>query len=335
MISVNERAIVILQQMAAQAEVLGVAVQTLSNGATVIDAGIKVPGSFAAGKLFAEACLGGLGEVGFADPFQPDMSRLLGAVVASGATSLILVPELLRGLIAAKTTSGLATPALDLVAVGGARVSPALLAAAAAAGLPVVEGYGLSECASVVAMNRPGEAVPGTMGRPLPHLQVSLAGDGEILIGPSPFLGYVGAPPAAETVATGDLGAFDADGRLSIVGRKSNTLITAFGRNVAPEWIESELLTEPEILQALVFGEAQADLGALIVPMPGRSDDAVAAAVARANARLPDYAHVRRWRRTPPFDPAAGQLTANGRPRRAVLLKAYADFVRAPEHETA
>jgi len=277
----------------------------------------------------------GLGEVGFADPFQPDMSRLLGAVVASGATSLILVPELLRGLIAAKTTSGLATPALDLVAVGGARVSPALLAAAAAAGLPVVEGYGLSECASVVAMNRPGEAVPGTVGRPLPHLQVSLAGDGEILIGPSPFLGYVGAPPAPETVATGDLGAFDADGRLSIVGRKSNTLITAFGRNVAPEWIESELLTEPEILQALVFGEAQADLGALIVPMPGRSDDAVAAAVARANARLPDYAHVRRWRRTSPFDPAAGQLTANGRPRRAVLLKAYADFVRAPEHETA
>ena len=65
MISVNERAIVILQQMAAQAEVLGVAVQTLSNGATVIDAGIKVPGSFAAGKLFTEACLGGLGEVGF------------------------------------------------------------------------------------------------------------------------------------------------------------------------------------------------------------------------------------------------------------------------------
>jgi len=65
MISVNERAIVILQQMMAQAEVLGVAAQTLSNGATVIDAGVKVPGSFAAGKLFAEACLGGLGEVGF------------------------------------------------------------------------------------------------------------------------------------------------------------------------------------------------------------------------------------------------------------------------------
>jgi len=65
MISVNERAAGILQQMTAQAEVLGVAAHTLPNGATVIDAGVKVPGSFAAGKLFAEACLGGLGEVEF------------------------------------------------------------------------------------------------------------------------------------------------------------------------------------------------------------------------------------------------------------------------------
>jgi len=65
MISVNERAADILRQMTAQAEVLGVAAQTLSNGTTVIDAGIKVPGSFAAGKLFAEACLGGLGEMAF------------------------------------------------------------------------------------------------------------------------------------------------------------------------------------------------------------------------------------------------------------------------------
>jgi len=65
MISVNERAAAILRQMMAQAEVLGVEVHTLSNGTTVIDAGIKVPGSFAAGKLFAEACLGGLGEVEF------------------------------------------------------------------------------------------------------------------------------------------------------------------------------------------------------------------------------------------------------------------------------
>lgn len=277
----------------------------------------------------------GLREIGFANPFQPDLARLLGAIIQSEATSLILVPELLRGLIAAKAMSGAMTPALDLVAVGGARVSPSLLAAAAAVGLPVVEGYGLSECASVVAMNRPGDVASGTVGRPLPHLSVSLAEDGEIRVGPRPFLGYVGGAPAPATIATGDLGAFDEAGRLSIVGRKSNTIITAFGRNIAPEWIESELLSEPEILQALVFGEAQTVLGALIVPMPGQPDEAVVAAVARVNARLPDYAHVGRWRPTPPFDPAAGQLTANGRPRRAVLLNAYADFVLAPQHETA
>lgn len=277
----------------------------------------------------------GLREIGFSNPFQPDLSRLLGAIVQSEATSLILVPELLRGLIAAKAASGVATPALDLVAVGGARVSPLLLAAAASVGLPVVEGYGLSECASVVAMNRPGQAAPGTVGRPLPHLSVSLGEDSEILVGPSPFLGYVDGPAAPTTIATGDIGAFDDEGRLSIVGRKSNTIITAFGRNIAPEWVESELLSEPDILQALVFGEAQPALGALVVPMPGWTEDAVAAAIARVNARLPDYAHVVRWRQTPPFDQANGQLTANGRPRRAVLLKTYADFVLAPEYETA
>ena len=287
--------------------------------------------------LLAGGCYHALGlwEIGFANPFQPDLSRLLGTIVQSGATSLILVPELLRGLIAAKAMSGVATPALDLVAVGGARVSPSLLAAAASVGLPVVEGYGLSECASVVAMNRPGDAAPGTVGRPLPHLSVSLGKDGEILVGPRTFLGYVGRPAAPGIVGTGDIGAFDGDGRLSIVGRKSNTIITAFGRNIAPEWVESELLSEPEILQALVFGEAQPALGALIVPMPGRTEDAVAAAIARVNARLPDYAHVERWRQTPPFDPANGQLTANGRPRRAVLLTTYADFVAAHQHENA
>jgi methenyltetrahydromethanopterin cyclohydrolase len=83
MISVNERAASILRQVMAQAEVLGVAAHTLSNGATVIDAGVKVPGSFAAGKLFAEACLGGLGEVEFVrlsygDLWMPGVSVRVG-----------------------------------------------------------------------------------------------------------------------------------------------------------------------------------------------------------------------------------------------------------------
>lgn len=279
--------------------------------------------------LYASLLAGGryhaasLVEVGMGEAFRPDFARLLTAVARTRATTLILVPELLRGLIAAQGALRL-DHRLEMIAVGGARVSPALLSAAASAGLPVVEGYGLSECASVVALNRPDDACPGTVGRPLPHLKLALAQDGEILVSPRPFLGYVGGAPAPQVLRTGDIGAFDADGRLRIEGRKANTLITAFGRNIAPEWVESELLAEPQILQAMVLGEAQAALSALVVPLPGADPVQVDAAVARANQRLPDYARLGDWRLVPPFDPAAGQITANGRPRRDALRRAYA-----------
>ncbi|WP_420470623.1 AMP-binding protein [Brevundimonas sp. FT23042] len=265
----------------------------------------------------------GLAEAGMGEAFRPDFARLLTGVAATGVTTLILVPELLRGLIAAQAALRL-DHRLEMIAVGGARVSPALLAAAAATGLPVVEGYGLSECASVVALNTPDDARPGTVGRPLPHLTVTLADDGEILVSPRPFLGYVGGQGGPDVVATGDVGVFDSEGRLKIEGRKSNTLITAFGRNVAPEWVESELLAEPQILQAMVMGEAAATLSAILVPMPGADPSQVQAAVARANGRLPDYARIADWRLVAPFDPAAGQVTANGRPRREVLRRTYA-----------
>ncbi|TAJ57471.1 AMP-binding protein [Brevundimonas sp.] len=272
----------------------------------------------AGGRYYAAT----LAEAGMGEAFRPDFACLLTTTARSGATTLILVPELLRGLIAAQAALRL-DHRLEMIAVGGARVSPALLDAASAVGLPVVEGYGLSECASVVALNLPGDACPGTVGRPLPHLEVALAADGEILVSPHPFLGYVGAEAAPRVLHTGDTGAFDAAGRLSISGRKANTLITAFGRNVAPEWVESELLAEPRILQAMVMGEAEATLSALIVAMPGADRVEVEAAVARANGRLPDYARIGDWRLVPPFDPAAGQITANGRPRRDVLRRAY------------
>ena len=284
--------------------------------------------------LYATLLAGGryhaasLAEVGMGEAFRPDFARLLTTTVQTGATTLILVPELLRGLIAAQTALHL-DHRLEMIAVGGARVSPALLTAATTAGLPVVEGYGLSECASVVALNTPDDACPGTVGRPLPHLTVTLAEDGEILVSPHPFLGYVGGDRAPEVLHTGDIGRFDDDGRLRIEGRKANTLITAFGRNVSPEWVESELLAEPAILQAMVMGEARAALSALLVPMPGVDQAQVEAAVAHANSRLPDYAHVHDWRLVPPFDPAAGQVTANGRPRRDALRHAYA---ASPHH---
>jgi long-subunit acyl-CoA synthetase (AMP-forming) len=225
---------------------------------------------------------------------------------------------------------GLRFPDLRLVAVGGAKVAPQLLAQAEALGLPVYEGYGLSECASVVALNTPASRRVGAVGKPLPHLSVEVAGDGEIVVGPQPFLGYAGGHAHAGAVRTGDLGRFDDDGFLRIDGRRSNTIITAHGRNVAPEWVESELLAQPEIRQAVVFGEAQAELGALIVPLTSEvGEAALSDAVARANQNLPAYAQVRRWTVRSAFDPAAGELTGNGRPRRDVLLANHRSFIEA------
>ncbi|THD51082.1 AMP-binding protein [Phenylobacterium sp.] len=266
-------------------------------------------------------------DLGLAEPFRPDLGRMVQTIAATGATSLILVPELLRGLVMAMTFTGAELPALNLVAVGGAKVSPELLAKAEAVGLPVYEGYGLSECASVVALNTPASRKVGAVGRVLPHLDVSLGEDREIVVGPRPFLGYAGGAPNLGPVHTGDLGWMDAEGFLHIDGRRSNTIITAFGRNVAPEWVESELLAQPAIRQAVVFGEAQSGIGALIVPLSADLPKTVIAeAVAHANSALPLYAQVVRWRLCPPFDRAAGELTGNGRPRREVILERHRDF---------
>ncbi|MBS0334522.1 MAG: AMP-binding protein [Proteobacteria bacterium] len=263
--------------------------------------------------------------LGLAEPFRPDMGRLTSVIAKSAATSLILVPELLRALIMAMGFTGQRFPALKLVAVGGAKVASELLRRAADVGLPVFEGYGLSECGSVVALNTPAAVRPGTVGRPLPHLSVTVDA-GEIVVGPAPFLGYVGDDGPPGVVRTGDLGRLDADGFLHIDGRRSSVIINAFGRNISPEWVESELLAQPEIRQAAVFGEAAPALSAAIVPLlPDLPDTVIAAAVERANAKLPAYARVARWTRRAPFDAGAGEVTGNGRLRRH-LLRATTDI---------
>lgn len=286
------------------------------------------PTLLAGGRYQAE----GLAALGFADPFRPDFDRMADALTAAGATSLILVPELLRGLMGAIARGGRRPPDLTFVAVGGARVSPDLIHGARALGLPAHEGYGLTECASVVALNTPGHDRPGAVGRALPHHAVSIAPDGEILVGSGAFLGYVGAAAPSGPLRTGDLGRIDADGFLHVDGRKSNTLITAFGRNVSPEWVESELLGQPEIAQAAVFGDGEAELCALLVPSgPSVDAAALAAAVARANAGLPVYARVGAFSAGPPFDAGRGEVTGNGRVRRAALWSSRGHTLALPE----
>jgi long-chain acyl-CoA synthetase len=104
-------------------------------------------------------------------------------------------------------------------------------------------------------------------------------------------------------------------------------LITSFGRNVSPEWIETQLRDESAIAQAVVLGDGQATLSSVLWPLqPETTDAELQAAVNAANARLPDYARVHRWSRgRAPFVAASGMATPNGRPQRAAILAAHAD----------
>jgi long-subunit acyl-CoA synthetase (AMP-forming) len=120
----------------------------------------------------------------------------------------------------------------------------------------------------------------------------------------------------------------DEQGFLHVTGRKKNMFITAFGRNVAPEWVEGELGLHPAIAQAAVFGEGRPWNIAVIVPRGGPAPDTMEQAIAEANAQLPDYARVRGWLRADaPFTPENGQLTMNGRLRREAIRDVYGERI--------
>lgn len=255
-----------------------------------------------------------------------DRPRLLGSLASRAPESLILVPQLLLMLVSAAEQKAFAPYSLRFAAVGGARVSQELLHRAQRAGIPVYEGYGLSECASVVCLNRPEAHRPGSVGQPLPHVQIRLADDGEVLIRGSNLLGYLGeAPHSDEWWPSGDLGEFDPEGFLYLKGRKKHQFVTSFGRNVNPEWVEAELTQRRHIAQAFVYGEAMPRNHALLWPHRADcSDEELCAAVAQANEALPDYAQVHHWTRLDqPFTPINGLLTANGRPRRDAIVERY------------
>lgn len=264
-----------------------------------------------------------LRRVGVAGASRIDGGRLLAAAHEFAASSLILVPQLLQALVEAVESGGDRPSHLRFVAVGGALVSPRLLERAEALGIPVYQGYGLSECASVVTLNTPAGQRPGSVGRVLPHCRLQIASDGEVWVHGAHFLGYTGEAPIDPDapMATGDLGRLDDDGYLFLSGRKNDLFVTSFGRNVAPEWVERELCEEPIIDQAAVFGEARPWNVAAIVS--AASPDDVEAAVLRANARLPDYARVRHWISTAPFTADNEQLTANGRLRRERIWSTF------------
>ena len=209
------------------------------------------------------------------------------------------------------------------MAVGGARVSAALLARADRLGLPVHEGYGLTECASVVALNTPDARRVGSVGKPLTHVDLAIDGGGEIHVGGPALGGYIGGEHTPKRFPTGDLGILDADGFLHITGRRKNVFITSFGRNVSPEWVEGEVCDGSSIVQAAVFGEARPwKSPSWCLARGGRAE--IQATIDAANRRLPDYARVARLPRCRrALHPVNGQSTSNGRTRRAAIWTRY------------
>lgn len=244
---------------------------------------------------------------------------------------------------------------------GGAPLDPDLVRFFVRLGLPILEGYGLTETAPVVSCNQLGSIVPGSVGRPLPGVTVRIADDGEILVrGPNVMAGYCDDPAATAAVLssdgtfrTGDIGRLDADGYLFVTDRKKELIIGSGGKNVAPARIEALLKRHRIVGDACVIGDRHPYLVALIVPdeaalksllqeqgeawttraaMATRQSVRAhfAAAIDAINALLAPPERVRRFALLPePFTPENQLLTPTLKVRRREVERRFAQEIAA------
>jgi long-chain acyl-CoA synthetase len=169
---------------------------------------------------------------------------------------------------------------IRLAVSGAAPISPEILSFFDAAGVLVLEGWGMTETSTAATVSTPEEFKVGTIGKPFPGCEVKIADDGEILVkGPNVFQGYYKNEEATrETIVdgwlhTGDIGEFDGDGFLKITGRKKDIIITAGGKNITPANLENEIKQHPLVSQCVVVGDRKPYLVALVTLDP---EDAVA-----------------------------------------------------------
>ena len=263
-----------------------------------------------------------LAEIGLAGSSSLDVMKMVKTIQKHQPDSIILMPQMLKALIYVCENHDIKLPFLKFIAVGGAVCSKGLLAKARQLNLPVYEGYGISECGSVISLNT-SEQSDGSVGHVLPHQQVSLAKDGEILCKGELFLGYLGQEDYSNKVfSTGDIGRFDEDNNLHIIGRKKNIIINSFGRNISPEWIEAELLALDNIKQVVIYGEAQPFLTAICVSPCDKKT--ILTAITKVNKTLPDYAQVKEIIiSTEVFTSKNHMLTASGKTKSPIIFEHY------------
>ena len=237
---------------------------------------------------------------------------------------------------------------------GGAPLEAAIAAFFLDLGLPIVEGYGMTEASPVIAANPLDAIRPGSVGRFLPNLEGRIAADGEILVrGPSIMLGYWNnSSVTAETLAggwlhTGDIGELDAEGYLHITDRKKDLIVNAGGENIPPQKIEMRLMADPYIEQAVVFGDRLPYLVALIYPQWDLLHDQLGAEPAEkdvhrllrqhietALADLPPFEQVRRFALLPEAcSEANGTLTPTLKIRRRQVAERYQELLASLERD--
>ncbi len=239
---------------------------------------------------------------------------------------------------------------------GGAALPREIAEGLSNAGILLLQGYGLTESSPVISVNTPEQNRFGSSGRPIPGIDVAIADDGEVLTrGPHVMAGYWRNEAATREAIvdgwlhTGDLGELDADGYLTITGRKKELIVLSTGKNVAPVAVEGALLTDPLIEQVAVVGDGRPYLAALIVPnfaelrqRLGAADNVlpeelvrrpearelVGRVVEQRCAELASWERIKRFALlSRPFSIAADELTPTLKLRRNVIEQRYAGTI--------
>jgi long-chain acyl-CoA synthetase len=223
---------------------------------------------------------------------------------------------------------------IRLATSGGAPLPLEVAEFFAAAGLPILQAYGLTENVCV-AFNRPDNYKFGTVGPPMPGCEVRIAADKEILVrSEMMFSGYYKAPEETAKVfddgwlLTGDLGEMDEDGFLKIIGRKKELIVTSTGKKIAPALLENMLKEHHVVSQAMVYGEGRSYLVALITLNGVATREAVQAIVDDVNRRVSSTESIKRFAILErDFEIERDEITPTGKLKRDVIAERFRSVI--------